>query len=170
MGKKGRKSKQKNNGSAHGASFTTHTTRMDISQDQYARIFQKNMKDVPPEDVIERVRKGMGMSTLIITDLLACGNNNSEKGNAANKNRMKVQHQKYLQRLLDAGLISVVLAILQRCQTESLDDVIETDGYVEISSRLFMLCIFVIFYTHTFDTSILYIYHVGFVACLLAIK
>ena len=136
MGKKGRKSKQKNNGSVHGASFPTHTvgTRMDISQDQYARIFQKNMKDVPPEDIIERVRKGMGMSTLIITDLLACGNNHGEKGNAANKNRVKVQHQKYLQRLLDAGLVSVVLAILQRCQTESLDDVIETDGYVNVSS------------------------------------
>ena len=143
MGKKGRKSKGKAPwGSVHGASFPTHTvgTRMDISQDQYARIFQKNMKDVPPEDVIERVRKGMGMSTLIITDLLACGNNNSEKGNAANKNRVKVLHQKYLQRLLDAGLIYVVLAILQRCQTESLDDVIETDGYVNVSSYLFMLC------------------------------
>ena len=93
-------------------------------KDEYARIFENNMKKLPPEDVVEPVRKGMGRSTQVITHLLACAKPETAKGNTDIK--LQRQHQKYLVRLLDAGLVSVVLGLLQRCQ-ESFDDVVEAE-------------------------------------------
>ena len=116
--KRGRKKQQKQNTNI--VSLPAGTTGINLcDRDLQARVFKKNMKDVPPEEVVERVRKGMGLSTHIICNLLA-----SSEGN--NK------HQKYLSRLIDAGLISTVLALLQRCELESFDNVIETDGYVHV--------------------------------------
>ena len=109
-------------------------------KDEYARIFENNMKKLPPEDVVERVRKGMGRSTQVITHLLACAKPETAKGNADIK--LQRQHQKYLVRLLDAGLVSVVLGLLQRCQ-ESFDDVVEAEieiGGVSIGKRVIATC------------------------------
>ena len=119
----GRQNKQKNNNSG---GVRNNGTRIRLGQseaptpEKFERIFKKNMKDVPPEEVVERVRQGMGMSTAIIANHLAPG-----KGNNV--------HSKCLGGLVDAGLISVVLALLGRCEEEEFQNVIEADGICGIA-------------------------------------
>lgn len=127
--KKGNKTKQKKDSSAAGAaSGNTFSGRRNVGSsnargsflsvtehsDLIARCFEKSIKPLTPEDAVGRVGKGMGLSTQIVEFL---------GGKHAN-----TSHRRYLNTLVDAGLVSTVLGLLSKCEEGDISDIVDAGG------------------------------------------
>lgn len=76
--------------------------------------FDEILKPIPPKDAVDRVRRGMGLSTNIVHYI----------SNSANQ-----MHQRYFQDMVDAGLVSVILDLVNQCN-QTMVDVVETEGHI----------------------------------------
>ncbi len=76
--------------------------------------FDEILKPIPPKDAVDRVRRGMGLTTNIVHYI----------SNSANQ-----MHQRYFQDMVDAGLVSVILDLVNQCN-QTIVDVVETEGHI----------------------------------------
>lgn len=76
--------------------------------------FDEILKPIPPKDAVDRVRRGMGLTTNIVHYI----------SNSANQ-----MHQRYFQDMVDAGLVSVILDLANQCN-QTIVDVVETEGHI----------------------------------------
>lgn len=76
--------------------------------------FDEILKPIPPKDAVDRVRRGMGLSTNIVHYI----------SNSADQ-----MHQRYFQDMVDAGLVSVILDLVNQCN-QTMVDVVETEGHI----------------------------------------
>ena len=77
--------------------------------------FDEILKPIPPKDAVDRVRRGMGLSTNIVHYI----------SNSANQ-----MHLRYFQDMVDAGLVSVILDLVNQCNNQTIVDVVETEGHI----------------------------------------
>ncbi|KAL9182696.1 hypothetical protein ACHAXT_013348 [Thalassiosira profunda] len=75
--------------------------------------FDTSLKLLPAKEAVARVERGMGLTTHVV-EFLSRGNSRAE-------------HHWYVQDMVDAGLVSVLLNLLGQCD-KSIEDVIETEG------------------------------------------
>ena len=122
MGKKSRKSRDKNKQKGSGATYasaaasgnTASGSGSFLSFHTRASCFERSMKSIPPEDAVSRVSNGLGLSTHIVEFLGTPDASTS--------------HHQYLKRMVDAGLVSVVLGLLNKCREVDIVDIVDTEG------------------------------------------
>lgn len=83
--------------------------------------FDDTLKNIPPNEAVERVRQGMGLTTHIVQYITSRKSTND--------------HQKYVMDMMGEGLVTVLLNLVNQCGEKSMKDVVETKGIIPFSPR-----------------------------------
>jgi len=123
-----KKNRNKRSGKNAGANASTgvKASVQEIMSDEllFERCFERTMKRVPPKDVVLRICQGKELPTQTVCYFLAGGESHDNA------------HNQYLQRLVDAGLVPAVLALLSQCEDDELCGVIEAGTNTGFEGRV----------------------------------